>query len=118
MATIDYFRTVDYVEDYLAGEIIFKEGDTPTVMYSVREGTVDIYHNNQHLESLSAGDIFGEVALLDYGVRCVTAIAGTDCKITPINRDRFLYLIQETPTFALQVMQTQSDRLRRWSVES
>jgi CRP-like cAMP-binding protein len=33
--------------------------------------------------------------------------------LTPIDSKRFLYLIQQTPYFALQMMQVMADRLRR-----
>jgi len=41
------------------------------------------------------------------------ARARSDCRLVPINEKRFLFLIQQTPFFALQVMRIISERLRR-----
>jgi len=53
------------------------------------------------------------LALIDHGQRSASAIAKTDCKIVPLDEKRFLYMVQETPNFALQVMQIMAERLRR-----
>jgi CRP-like cAMP-binding protein len=56
---------------------------------------------------------FGEMALIDGGTRSATAIAKTDCKLVPITEKQFLFMVQETPFFALRVMRTLTARLRR-----
>jgi CRP-like cAMP-binding protein len=43
-------------------------------------------------------------------LRCEVATAGT--KLAVIDRSRFLFLVQETPMFALQVMSSIAKRLR------
>ena len=40
------------------------------------------------------------------------AIARTDCKLVPVNRHHFLYMVDEMPQFALHVMKGMADRLR------
>jgi CRP-like cAMP-binding protein len=55
------------------------------------------------------------MALIDGKTRSATAIAGTDCKIAVINEKRFLWLVEQTPRFALQMMQVITQRLRRAS---
>ena len=41
------------------------------------------------------------------------AIARTDCTLQVIDKPHFLFLVQETPLFAIQVMKVMADRLRR-----
>ena len=45
--------------------------------------------------------------------RSATAVAKTDCKLAPINQNRFKFLVQQTPHFALHLMQGMAERLRR-----
>jgi CRP-like cAMP-binding protein len=65
------------------------------------------------VETVGEGGIIGEMGLIDRGPRSATAIAKTDCKLVPLNEQRFTFMVQETPNFALQVMRIMADRLRR-----
>jgi CRP-like cAMP-binding protein len=52
------------------------------------------------------------MALVDSSPRSATAVATTDTVLAVIDRHRFLFLVQETPMFALQVMSAMADRVR------
>jgi CRP-like cAMP-binding protein len=95
-----------------ANQIIFQEGDPATCMYAVVAGEVDLFVKDQLVETVPVGGIFGEMALIDPGNRSAVARARTDCRIVPINQKRFLFLVEETPNFALKVMQVLVARLR------
>lgn len=112
MARIDYFKTHNEFTEYTAGQIIFDVGQPGDLMYAVKEGEVDIVYNNQVLETVPAGHFFGEMALIDGHQRSAMAVAKTNCKLVKVDKKHFLFLVQETPTFAIQVMQVLSDRLR------
>ena len=45
--------------------------------------------------------------------RSATAITRTDAELVPIDEKRFLFLVQQTPFFALQVMRVMAERLRQ-----
>jgi CRP-like cAMP-binding protein len=55
----------------------------------------------------------GEMALIDQSRRRATAVAKTDCTIIPVSEKHFLFVVEETPFFALTVMRTMTARLRR-----
>ena len=63
--------------------------------------------------AIGAGGVFGEMALIESGVRSAKAVARTDCALVPIDERRFSFLFQQTPQFALQVMKIMAERLRR-----
>ena len=44
--------------------------------------------------------------------RSATAVAHTDVRLAPIDQNRFMYMVQETPFFALKVMHLMAERLR------
>ncbi|MFM7580486.1 MAG: cyclic nucleotide-binding protein, partial [Microcystaceae cyanobacterium] len=46
-------------------------------------------------------------------LRASTAIAKTDCVLVEMNRERFMFAVQQTPMFALELLQSYSDRFRR-----
>lgn len=53
------------------------------------------------------------MALLEHRIRSASAVARTDCRLAAISADRFNFLVQVTPNFALDVMRTMAERLRR-----
>jgi CRP/FNR family transcriptional regulator, cyclic AMP receptor protein len=110
--TIEAFYKAAYVESFTSGSLIFAEGQPGDVMYIIREGEVGIEIRGVLVETLGVGDIFGEMSLVDHAPRIASAIARTDCVIVPIDRRRFSYLVQQTPYFALKIMQVMSARLR------
>ena len=90
---------------FKAGEVVFAEGDEGDKMYVIRSGHV--------VETLAPGGIFGEMALIDGSPRAATARAKTACDVAPITEKSFLFLVHETPFFAIAVMRTLAERLRR-----
>ena len=98
---------------YASGDVIFADGDQGDAMYVVRSGEVIIERHGHLMETLGGGGIFGEMALIDGSPRVATVRAKTACEVVPINEKSFLFLVHETPYFAIAVMRTLADRLRR-----
>lgn len=98
---------------FAAGDVIFTEGEAGDHMYVVRSGEIEIERNGKVIETLSGGGIFGEMALIDGAPCSATARAKTDAEVAPINEKSFLFLVHETPFFAIAVMRTLAERLRR-----
>jgi len=96
-----------------AGEILFQKGDPARNMYAVLTGELRVGDGNATYDRLSEGDIVGEMALIDHGPRSATVTASTDCTLAEIDEKRFLFLVQQTPMFAINVMRLLSQRLRR-----
>jgi CRP/FNR family cyclic AMP-dependent transcriptional regulator len=95
-----------------AGRELFKKDDPGHDLYVVKSGEIQILDGNHVLETVSAGGIIGEMALVDGGPRSATARAVTESVVIPIDERRFLFLVQQTPFFAIRVMRLMSRRLR------
>ena len=113
MTSLDLFRNTINTVSCPAGELIFQTGDEGDVMYLVNEGDIEIRRGETILSVLSAGDIFGEMALISNEPRSADAVAKTDCVLLPVDEAPFLYLVQHTPYFSLRVMRTLAERLRK-----
>jgi CRP/FNR family transcriptional regulator, cyclic AMP receptor protein len=98
--------------DYKAGDVIFKEGDPAQELFIIQSGEVEIRLGNRVLETLPQYSIFGEMALADAAPRSATAMAASDVKLVPVSEKQFLFLISNTPHFALNVMRVMARRLR------
>lgn len=113
MQAFELFRNDDNRQTFAAGTQIFAAGEPGRNMYVVKDGKVDIVSRGQVLETVGPGGIFGEMALIDKTNRSAGAVAKTDCTLVLIDERRFLYLVQESPFFALSVMGVMANRLRR-----
>src|SRR5258707_13961740 len=95
------------------GEFLFREGDEAHALYVVKCGSVRVVSGSTVYETVRAGGIIGEMAIIEDGMpRSASVIAGTHAKLIEIDKIRFLSLIASEPAFALTVMRTLSRRLR------
>jgi CRP-like cAMP-binding protein len=113
MASIDMLRNDPKAKAVMAGDTIFSEGEQGDAAYVVTEGEIELSIHGNPIETLGSGGIFGEMALIDSQARSATAKAKTDAKVVPIDQRRFLYLIQNTPFFAIEVMHVMAERIRK-----
>lgn len=114
MTTLDIFQTISDPLTFSSGDVIFSTGDPGDAMYVVTEGTIDIVVRGKVLETVAGpGGIVGEMALIDTKPRSADAIATSGGRMVRVDLQRFLFLVQNTPFFAVEVMQVIVDRLRR-----
>ena len=108
------FQRVPDIKKFAPGDRIFEDGEFGDVMYGILEGEVELFIDGKVVETIHKGDVFGEGALVHREhTRASTAIAKTDCQLAYIDEQHFLFAVQETPMFALNVIRSYSDRLRK-----
>jgi CRP-like cAMP-binding protein len=98
-----------------SGTVIFERGANGTSMFILIAGTVALKLGEEVLDSVEAPGLFGEMALIDYEPRSLTAVAQGEVEVVEIPERRFWVLVHETPRFAQLVMRVMADRLRRAS---
>ena len=113
VTTINFFCQARESVSFAAGQTIFTEGEPGDAMYVVIAGEVTITRAGAWIASLAPGEIVGELALIDTGLRSASAIARTDCTLAIVTEQHFNIMVQQTPHFARQVMQVLVERLRR-----
>src|ERR1700675_1869176 len=96
---------------FKAGSVIFREGDEAHELFVIKSGQVRIQIGNRTVNELAADSIFGEMALIDGEPRSATAIAVTDVELVAVSEKQFLFLVSQTPYFALKVMRVLAQRL-------
>ncbi len=104
----EIFSRDDELRYLVANELLFKEGDDSEEMYVLQSGKIEIYAAGKLISTEIAGAFIGEMALVEDGVRNVTAKAVTDCRLSVVDRAKFKHIIRETPGFAIQLLQQQN----------
>ena len=95
-----------------AGETVFAEGDPGAEMFGLISGAVELRKGDRSLGVLEPGDTFGEMAIVSEAPRSLSAVATEPSVLAVIDDKAFLFLVHETPTFALQVMRSMAERIR------
>jgi CRP/FNR family transcriptional regulator, cyclic AMP receptor protein len=113
VTTIEIFRKMSEVRTVPAGEVVIRKDADPDVMYGVLEGDLEICLGDRVIDTVGPGGIVGELALIDHKPRSATVRALTEARLVPIDQRQFLFLVQETPFFAINVMKVMAERMRR-----
>jgi len=94
---------------FVAGEMIFNQGDPGIGLYIIREGEVEIERTLDHTEkkvlaNFSKGDFFGELALVDGEKRSAAAIAKTECKVSVFFKPDLDEFIEKYPRKGIKIL--------------
>jgi len=104
---------------FKAGDAILTEGAEGNSAYLIVSGSVEVSvrHGStpKILATLNAGEVFGEIALLDGRPRTAEALALSDCELMIIDRRDFVPLVKSQPDIALKIIEVLCARLRRTS---
>jgi CRP-like cAMP-binding protein len=109
------FVNAKEIRRFEAGDLVFTEGSVGTEMFGVVSGRIELRHADQPVAHVVSEGTFGELGLIDHAPRSLTAVAVEPSEVAVIDEPTFLYLVHETPTFALQVMRAMSARIRQLS---
>jgi CRP-like cAMP-binding protein len=113
MTEINIFKSSPDAVDVKPGDVIFREGEVGDAMFAVVDGEVELTRGDRVIDTIGAGGILGEMALIDTGPRSATATVKVGGRIVRVDERSFVFLVHEHPTFALQVMRIMAERLRR-----
>jgi len=103
---------------YAARQTIFLKGDPGTGLLAVLSGAVQIAAPSRGgkrvvLNTINAGEVFGEIALLDGRPRSAEAVALTSCDLLQLDRRDVLPFLERHPRLCLQLLEILCERVRR-----
>jgi len=111
------------VSEHKAGDIIFHMGEMGNTFYIIESGQVQVLAPDMQrsgktersavINNLSAGDFFGEIALLRAVPRTATIRCATDVRLLSLSREDFNAIIEHYPSIAHNLAETSSYRLLR-----
>jgi adenylate cyclase len=111
---IDTLATRARVESYRAGQEIFAKGSPGRTMIAVLQGSVKIVSLSPTGKEVvvHAGEVFGEIAVIDGKERSAGAAAMTDCELLIIDRRDVLPMFERHFEICMMLIQSLSRRLR------
>lgn len=115
---IDLVAVICKEKSYADGEIIVREGANSDDLYVIADGEVDVEVNpalvSKHpsidrelarIATLRRGQSFGEIALVDQGLRSATVRAGENgTRVLKIERNQLIQLCEQYPQMGFRLM--------------
>lgn len=100
---------------YGKGEKVCRQGDPGDTFFVVAEGKLKVsvreaFLFSRTLATFSAGDCFGEMALLERKPRNATVTCEEDSRIFILTAEHFGQVLAENPSFAQEIKQLAKDR--------
>lgn len=107
--------------EYSDGEVICRQGEPGDHMYVVQAGRAVVTHEEGGAEvvvgELTAGDVFGEMAIFERQPRSATVRARGKTRVLTLDKRAFLRRVHEDPSLAFRILQTMSQRIRHLDEE-
>jgi len=103
---------VTNVVDHPAGKTVFEKDSLGQSMFVIASGQVGVYDGETLLSTLGAGDVFGEMALLDPEPRSATVRALDDVQLLQLDQNALFELIEIRPEVARGLLRVLTQRLR------
>jgi CRP-like cAMP-binding protein len=104
------------LRQYESGEVILREGDIGETAYTIDHGQVEVTKQMDgravHLAYIGAGDVFGEMSMIDDRPRSATITAVEPTVVLEVHREGFYDGLQSHPEVALNLLKVIFERLR------
>lgn len=104
-------KLADFVE-IERGDFVVQAGEPGDALYLILDGRAKVVGKPRG-RALRAGDVFGEMALLDGQPRSATIAAMTDLHAMRLRRGPFMKVLAKEPRMALAIMEELAGRVRR-----
>lgn len=94
-----------------AGATLTEEGGTAHEAFLVMEGEASCTKSGEEVATFSAGDFFGEMALISQQPRNATVVATSDMVVRAFDEGEFRRMLHDSPTVAVKILLSTAERL-------
>jgi CRP-like cAMP-binding protein len=98
--------------DVPTGKVLMRQGEEGSDLMVIVRGRVGIERDGTRLNTMGAGDYFGEIALVVGGPRTATATTEEPSTLLVVNHRDFHSMVEEFPDVAVQLLNTLAHRVR------
>lgn len=95
----DLAQVAKWVEEVRAdpGQLLIEQGSMPYELFVIEDGAVDVVRDGESIATLGAGDVVGEIALLEQHRRMASVVAKTPVRALALQVDALQSLTAEMP---------------------
>jgi len=97
--------------DLRQGKDMTREGAPGREFFVLLDGTADVRKKGRKINTLGAGDFFGEISLVSRQPRTATVTATSPVRALVVTDYSFRHLLDESPQIKTKVMEAMAERL-------
>jgi CRP-like cAMP-binding protein len=101
------------IATYMAGATLVKEGEEGDSFFVILTGEAKVQVKGRTVNRAIPGDHFGEISLLDGGVRTASVVSETPLTVLLILRPAFQKLLKKDPSLSMQLLRSMARLVRR-----
>jgi len=101
--------------DFPAGKVLTEQGRSGGEFFIILSGEAEVRRDGATVDAMSAGDHFGEIALLDNGPRTATVVAKTPMRCLVLSPRQFQDVLHQDAEIAVTLLHSVTRRLRNAS---
>jgi CRP-like cAMP-binding protein len=109
---LEFIATQVEEMDFPAGKVLCREGQSGGDFFVLLTGTADVTRGEKPISRMSAGDFFGEIALVDGGKRTATVTVSSPGRCLVLGPRQFQNVLHQNTDIAHSVMKALSERVR------
>ena len=94
------------------GQVLCRQGEVATAAYVVDDGEANVKIGTHFIGTVGAGEIVGEMGLLDYRPRSASVVARSPMRVYVIDARRFESVLEEAPKLARSLLRELTRRIR------
>ena len=109
-------------ETYSKNTVVIQENEPADALYVIESGRVKVYCSDKNgkefiMNSLGAGDYFGELALLDDSARSASVRTVEPCKFRIVKKEDFSKVLSDNPGITQQLLGNLAARVRKLTTD-
>jgi len=97
--------------DVREGKVLTSEGEPGREFFVLIEGAAEVRRRGRKVNTMTAGDFFGEIALVSARPRTATVTATSPVRLLVVTDRAFRELMRKVPSIQTKVLSTLADRL-------
>lgn len=114
---LDELAQAAVVRPFPTGAVICEEGEPGEAVYFIVQGCAEVVkqldgESQRHLHDIRPGELFGEMAILQEGVRTATVRAVEPTTALEIGQEPFLTVLGRNPSLGVRILVHMTTRLR------
>ncbi len=95
------------------GDVIISQGDEAECVYTMLEGSADVFHDDIKVGEIGSEEIFGAMAVFTRQHRNATVKATGSCSVLAVKKGEFLDLVAHQPQVCLSLVEEMADKINQ-----